>query len=35
MPDLGHRRATGVEWLAVGALVSIFALFAVLALVRS
>jgi cobalt/nickel transport system permease protein len=35
MPDLGHRRATGVEWLAVGALVSIFISIAVLALVRS
>ena len=35
MPDLGHRHATAAEWLAVGALMSIFVLIAVMALVRS
>jgi hypothetical protein len=35
MPDLGHRHATAAEWVAVGALVSVFVLIAVIALVRS
>jgi cobalt/nickel transport system permease protein len=35
MPALGHRHATAAEWVAVGALVSVFVLIAVIALVRS
>lgn len=35
MPDVGRRQASAAEWLAVGALVSVFLLIAVVSMVRS